>query len=67
MKPGRFSLNLVYDRALENGRMFGIRHDGAWYHVGTPDSFGRISRLYGHLAQPDAAAPLAQPDLFNGD
>ena len=67
LKPGRFSLNLVYDRALEIGRMFGIRHDGAWYHIGTPDSFGRISRLYGHLAQPDAAAPLAQPDLFNGD
>ena len=57
LKPGRFSLNLVYDRALENGRMFGLRHDGAWYHVGTPDSFGRIGRLYDHLARAGYRGP----------
>lgn len=36
MAPGKYSLNRVYDRALEAGRLFGLRHDGAWYHVGTP-------------------------------
>ena len=34
---GAFSLNLLYDRAIENGRLFGIRHDGEWFHIGTPE------------------------------
>lgn len=33
---GAFSMNVLYDRALEEGRLFGIAHDGDWYHVGTP-------------------------------
>ncbi|MFT5485521.1 MAG: MurNAc alpha-1-phosphate uridylyltransferase [Paracoccaceae bacterium] len=33
---GAFSMNVLYDRALEAGRLFGIVHDGDWYHVGTP-------------------------------
>jgi MurNAc alpha-1-phosphate uridylyltransferase len=34
---GPFSLNLIYDRALAAGRLYGLRHDGTWYHVGTPE------------------------------
>lgn len=34
---GAFSLNLVYDRLLENDRLYGLVHDGEWFHVGTPD------------------------------
>ncbi|TQV76191.1 nucleotidyltransferase family protein [Denitrobaculum tricleocarpae] len=34
---GPFSLNLLYDRAIENERLFGIRHDGEWFHIGTPE------------------------------
>ncbi|HWK45517.1 MAG TPA: nucleotidyltransferase family protein [Stellaceae bacterium] len=33
---GPFSLNLIYDRAAEAGRLMGLVHDGEWYHVGTP-------------------------------
>jgi len=33
---GRFSINLLWDRAMEKGRLFGVRLDGAWIHVGTP-------------------------------
>ena len=33
---GPFSLNLLYDRAEAAGRLYGMRHDGEWYHVGTP-------------------------------
>jgi N-acetyl-alpha-D-muramate 1-phosphate uridylyltransferase len=37
--PGRvFSLNLLFDRALEQERIFGVRLEGMWLHVGTPDS-----------------------------
>ena len=29
-------MNRVFDRALEQGRIGGLRHDGLWLHVGTP-------------------------------
>ncbi|MEO1198314.1 MAG: nucleotidyltransferase family protein [Pseudomonadota bacterium] len=35
---GAFSLNLLFDRAIERERLFGIRLDGLSMHVGTPDS-----------------------------
>ncbi|HEX2115990.1 MAG TPA: nucleotidyltransferase family protein [Alphaproteobacteria bacterium] len=35
---GAFSLNRLYDRAEEAERLFGVAHDGLWFHVGTPDS-----------------------------
>jgi len=33
---GRFSINPLWDKAIEKGRLFGIRLDGVWIHVGTP-------------------------------
>ncbi len=33
---GAFSLNIVYDHAIKNGRLYGIVHDGEWFHIGTP-------------------------------
>lgn len=35
---GAFSLNLLFDRAIAAGRLFGLRLDGQWLHVGTPDA-----------------------------
>lgn len=35
---GAFSLNVLWDRAIERGRLFGIRLDGLWMHVGTPQA-----------------------------
>ncbi len=35
---GPFSLNLLFDRAIEAGRLCGLRLDGVWMHVGTPDA-----------------------------
>lgn len=35
---GRFSLNLVWDRAIARGRLQGLRLDGIWMHVGTPQA-----------------------------
>jgi MurNAc alpha-1-phosphate uridylyltransferase len=35
---GPFSLNLLWDRAIARGRLFGLRLDGSWMHVGTPQS-----------------------------
>lgn len=42
---GKFSLNVLYDRALEDGRLFGIVHDGRWFHVGTPDALPQVDAL----------------------
>ncbi len=35
---GAFSLNLLFDRASANGRLFGLRLEGLWMHVGTPEA-----------------------------
>jgi MurNAc alpha-1-phosphate uridylyltransferase len=34
--PERFSLNRLFDEAIGHGRLFGLRLDGIWMHVGTP-------------------------------
>jgi MurNAc alpha-1-phosphate uridylyltransferase len=35
---GPFSLNRLFDRAAEAGRLYGLRLDGTWMHVGTPEA-----------------------------
>jgi MurNAc alpha-1-phosphate uridylyltransferase len=35
-----FSLNRVFDEMIEAGRLFGMRMDGIWLHVGTPEAIG---------------------------
>ncbi|MFD2232491.1 nucleotidyltransferase family protein [Phaeospirillum tilakii] len=45
---GRFSLNLLYDRALAAGRLGAVVHDGDWFHVGTPEALPEVeARLRG--------------------
>jgi len=34
--PGRFSMNLVWDHAIEAGRLTAMVHDGLWFHLSTP-------------------------------
>jgi MurNAc alpha-1-phosphate uridylyltransferase len=36
--PTPFSMNRIWDRAIAAGRMRAVVHDGAWYHVGTPEA-----------------------------
>jgi MurNAc alpha-1-phosphate uridylyltransferase len=36
--PGAFSLNLLFDRAIEADRLYGLRLEGVWMHVGTPEA-----------------------------
>ncbi|MGG5818855.1 nucleotidyltransferase family protein [Falsiroseomonas sp. HW251] len=45
MPEGPFSLNLVYDRAIENGRLYGLVHDGAWFHLSTPRDLSNAEQL----------------------
>jgi MurNAc alpha-1-phosphate uridylyltransferase len=35
---GAFPLTLLFDRALAAGRLYGLRLEGVWMHVGTPEA-----------------------------
>lgn len=48
---GPFSLNILYDRAQEAGRLYGLRHDGEWYHVGTPQELAAAETAFGRNRQ----------------
>lgn len=41
---GRFSLNKLWDEAIEKGRLFGVRLEGLWMHVGTPEALMEAER-----------------------
>lgn len=45
LPDGPFSMNLLWDRAIDTGRLFGIRHDGVWMHVGTPAALAEAEAL----------------------
>jgi N-acetyl-alpha-D-muramate 1-phosphate uridylyltransferase len=36
--PGAFALTRLFDRAGAKGRLFGLRLEGVWMHVGTPEA-----------------------------
>lgn len=41
---GPFSLNVLIDRVSQAGRLFGVRMDGTWFHVGTPSAVDEAER-----------------------
>jgi MurNAc alpha-1-phosphate uridylyltransferase len=41
---GAFSLNRLWDRAIEQRRLFGVRLDGVWMHIGTPEAVTAAER-----------------------
>ena len=43
---GEFSLTKIFDRANEQERLFGLRLDGMWMHVGTPDAVGAAEQAF---------------------
>jgi MurNAc alpha-1-phosphate uridylyltransferase len=45
---GRFSLNVLWNRAIERGRLFGVRLDGLWMHVGTPEALKEAEKWIEH-------------------
>lgn len=45
---GPFSLNVLWDRALAKGRLYGVRLDGRWMHVGTPEALAEAEASFEH-------------------
>lgn len=42
---GSFSLNLLWDQALQKGRLFGYIHRGDWFHISTPQDLVRYEPM----------------------
>ncbi len=44
--PGTsFSMNVLWDRAIAAGRLYGLPHDGRWLHVGTPEAIAKAEEV----------------------
>lgn len=57
MPDGPFSLNRVWDRAMEAGRIRAVVHDGIWFHLSTPADLAEAehvleARITGDLRWP---------------
>lgn len=46
--PGGFSMHVLWRKAIAEGRLFGLAHDGHWLHVGTVEA---IAEAEAHLRQ----------------
>ncbi len=47
---GAFSLNLLFDAAIEKERLYGVRMDGIWLHVGTPEAIREAELCFAESA-----------------
>jgi N-acetyl-alpha-D-muramate 1-phosphate uridylyltransferase len=46
---GKFSMNFLWDRAIETNRLYGLAHHGHWLHVGTPSAIAEAERALKNL------------------
>jgi MurNAc alpha-1-phosphate uridylyltransferase len=42
---GPFSTNLLWDRAMKQGRLFGLAHQGLWFDVGAPENIRKAEEI----------------------
>ncbi len=35
---GKFSMNVLFDKAIKNGRLKGLKHEGVWMEINTPEA-----------------------------
>nr|WP_205028294.1 nucleotidyltransferase family protein [Oleisolibacter albus] len=50
---GPFSNLVLWHRAEAAGRLYGLRHDGPWYHVGTPEAVPLVDAAMRNPRGPD--------------
>ncbi|CAN5229389.1 nucleotidyltransferase family protein [soil metagenome] len=47
--PGAaFSTNIFWDRAIAQGRLYGVSHQGLWFDVGTPQAIPVVEDMFVH-------------------
>ena len=49
LPEGPFSMNVIFDRVEAAGRLYGLRHDGEWFHLGTPPDLKRAEAKLHHM------------------
>jgi MurNAc alpha-1-phosphate uridylyltransferase len=42
---GPFSINLLWDKSLEKGRLYGEMHEGEWFHISTPQDLEKYEPI----------------------
>ena len=42
---GAFSTNILWDRAIAEGRLYGVLHQGLWFDVGTPGAIAPTEEM----------------------
>jgi N-acetyl-alpha-D-muramate 1-phosphate uridylyltransferase len=47
MPEGPFSTNILWDRAIAEGRCFGAVHQGLWFDIGAPGNIGKAEEILG--------------------
>lgn len=45
LPEGPFSTNILWDRAIEKGRLFGAVHQGLWFDIGAPPNIRKAEEL----------------------
>jgi MurNAc alpha-1-phosphate uridylyltransferase len=50
VSPGKFSINPLWDKAIEKGRLFGQRLDGTWMHIDRPEAIRESEAFLADLA-----------------
>ena len=43
--PGAFSMNRMWDRAMQQGRLRAVVHDGIWFHLSTPPDLQEAEQI----------------------
>ena len=48
---GPFSTNILWDRAIAEGRLFGLVHEGEWFDIGSPQAIEPTEMRLAELAE----------------
>lgn len=49
LPSGPFSMNLLWNRAIAEKRLFGLVHEGLWFDVGTPRAIAQTEAIMGMI------------------
>lgn len=46
---GPYSMNVLWNKALQNGRLYGCLHEGDWFHISTPHDLETFEPIIANL------------------